>query len=330
MTETRHPSIDQSRVAARRVHEHFNTKNNPMSLEEAQEMAAYILGYESWSALASWAGKGERFLPDECLHPWEQEVRLFRQAVNLTNINGGMRFHHEQLVQQLRLTAENPSSDRLAYNPWTTNQMSHTASSGTGKTILLGRKGWRFRPSLRSERALGTFRDRSSAYWEEGSITFEQYNQYLKALIQRQPENIFALTEVIHLHADITGRSPNRRRVEQLERAMREILPFGIRKEDLEGDDENYVAGRMETYEGYNRDFKGAVYILATALYVLKEYEAAGEWFRASLRINDCNAFDREYFYLADLAGLRPKGDVHKSEWGPAATQCRSPTRDGR
>ena len=315
--------LKQPEVAARRVHEHFNTKRSPMSLEQARELAAQILGYVSWDALVSWIGQGEntQWLPDEDLDPLEQEFRLLDQAVRLTNLNGELRFHNEQLVQQLRLTAEDPQSDLLLYTPWTTNQVSHTGSDPGEKYQNLGSEGWRFRPSLRSERILENLRDRGRAFFYDGSITLDAYVRYLKGVIQRQPENIFALSQLIDLMADQTaGDPPEPKLVYKLRAALSDVTAFGIRTEELESYDTVFVAGPMNTFDGYNRDFKEAVYTLGTALYVIKDYESAYHWLQTSLRINDCHPHHREFEYLGDICGRHTQGDVHEKEWGQSYT----------
>jgi hypothetical protein len=291
-------STNLPKKAAKRIYARFGEPDKssptPFSLSAAKEIAACLLGYESWHSLHT-ITKSQQHTPskfDEDCSENEQLLRLEYQCDRLDRFSPLIKSERKLLALEFRVSAKNPRSKSLL-------QQLHFRNTIINDDALHGAQGWRYQPSIESQLNKSLTHDLCEA-WEFKNISFAKHVQALDAALTDRPEDTYVIEEFLRLSLE-TGRiEPVRHRLNGFERVLLDALP-----------DDFPTTGKVQFEWGarVNRVWIRCCYWLAASFYEDGDYRKARKWFNFVIRISD--RFEQPCrTYLKDLELAQPTGAV--------------------
>lgn len=295
-------SLVLPKKAAKRIKKHFTPQanfGNPMPLNEAHKITAWMLGYDTWHELEQ-ITKSANQSPsslDEQATPEEQKRRISFQADVLGQVCPVTKPILRQFALQLRVSAGSPYSTEFSEDAFRSNAAFYWEPYGEEPE-------WRFRPSLRSKEAREFLYELIES-WGRGQISMGGYLKQLEPIIERQPENIVPYLYLISACGEIGQWAYTEDYLPRLEAAIENALPEDYpRKKKVP----SFIWGTMD-----NRDFLRSLYYLGVGYYAAKNFKKAKQWFLFLTRCSSITMGHEKYF-LKDLRLPVPKGDLHLLE----------------
>lgn len=294
-------SIELPKKAAKRIQKHFSPAglqfHPPMQLNQAQQIAALLLGYQGWHELneVTKSGKHSSSALDEHVDASEQELRISYQMNQLEKVLPFTEPVIRKLVLKFRVSAGNPKSLEFEEDGYRQGKLY------LWKPLDSLKPEWRFIPSERSDMVREDLYGLSDQ-WESGLINFGQYKNSLDAQLKSQPENLAAYLYIISACHDLGFWTVGASYLSGLESAILAVIPSNYPM--------NKQVDKVQWGDINNRDYLRSVYILALGYYANGQYQKAKKWFLFLVRCSSIE-MDKERLYLADLRKPKPNRMLH-------------------
>lgn len=285
--------------AAKRIKKHFSPlsrPDDPMPLNEAQEITAWMLGYDTWHELeqVTKSAKKPASLLDEYTTKEEQQRRIDYQSDVLNRILPLTEPLIRELALTFRVSSSNPLSMKFSDDYYRRNAIFYWES-------LRGKPEWVFRPSLRSNEQSDHLYDLMDS-WGQGRIAIGEYLEQLKFIMDEQPENLIPYIYAIDALGEVGEWPHTENYLPLLESAIEDSIPENYpRKKKVP----SFIWGTME-----NRDFLRGIYHLALGYYAVGNFEKSKLWFLFLTRCSP-HQIGAERYFLKDLRRSDPNGDFH-------------------
>lgn len=285
--------------AAKRIKKHFSPlsrPDDPLALNEAQKITAWMLGYDTWHELeqVTKSARNPSSLLDEYATKVEQGRRIDFQSDVLNRILPLSEPLIRELALQFRVSSSNPLSIEFSDDYYRRNVIFYWEP-------LAGEAEWRFRPSLRSKAESDYLYDLMES-WNCGRIKIGEYLEQLQAIMDKQPENLLPYIYAIDALREIGEWSYTENYLPLLESAIEGAIPDSYPRE------KKVPAFNWGTME--NRDFLRGIYHLALGFYAVGNFGKSKLWF---LFLTRCSPFQigAEKYFLEDLRRVDPDGNFH-------------------
>lgn len=286
--------------AAKRIHAHFTLPPGldglSMTLSEAQELTARMLGYADWHELHRVTQRGDHQPSplDEDAGPTEQQARIDYQTMVLGTVSPLIEPVLRKLVLTLRVSAGIRASDNFIEDAYRQNTITQWQDPTKDKPE------WRFLGSVRADEISEEVWELLD-FWQSGNMKLGEYLEKLKALYKQQPENMSLITDMLSATTELDALILIEDLIPEFEKEINLTIPV------------NFPERRttyLSWYETENRDFHRAVALLAEAYYRLGNFSRAKRWFNFSNRT--CEYFKENNIpFLKDLRARKPKGNIH-------------------
>lgn len=299
-------SLTLPKKAAKRIQAHFTPKYDDMpfkkmALSRAQQITAWMLGYESWHELEQ-VTKAKKHPPspmDEDCAPEEQIKRLDYQTAVFGQISPLIGIVCREIVIKLRVSAKNPLSENLAEQNFNKNRIRHWVDP------FSGRGEWRFLPSRRSIEN-GDDLYELSELWACENLDFDEYSACLVAMLEARPEDMNVIAEILRLMVNDDEYVFPLSKLDEFESAIRAVIPADF-------PETGQVFFNWLTME--NRTFHRATLWLAGSYDLAKEYDKARYWFEFTSR--SCKTMRAECISILRELRKKTSGRTPRSEMIP-------------
>lgn len=292
-------SLSLPKKAAKRLKKTLQYDEIFLSLAKCQELASMMLGYGSWHELNQSTEKAKNkpshtMLDEDCSF-LEQSKRLdFQKKVLAEYLNMWIK-GMDAKIHSARISAGNIASEKLSGSMYSRSRLYVYEDNNEGYFE------WRFYPSLRARTKENEI-DELLEGWESGNINYGNYRAALLVILKQQPENIYAMSEVLRASLNIERVEDTKKQLDEFERELDNTIPFieyNRRKKQV-----------MSWAALNNRYYIRAVSCFAECCYRVGRYKTAKTWFNFAIKISDQFTVYNNIF-LKDLRSKSPHGNAH-------------------